>query len=176
MKEARYFFVPDAKHMTELPEAEAQHAIRVLRLKSGDEMWLVDGTGGLHHAFVTMANNKHCLYEIDNSSSVNKTWAGIHQRGEHNDVLSFQHSSLLIRNSRIVYHFLGLNVNRPVRLLLRHLFQRKSGHAKATHIQETVISRLNPAIKTRTEPFPMRTRLNPCTLFFPSSNHGCSLT
>lgn len=76
MKEARYFFVPDAKHMTELPEAEAQHAIRVLRLKSGDEMWLVDGTGGLHHAFVTMANNKHCLYEIDNSSSVNKTWAG----------------------------------------------------------------------------------------------------
>lgn len=45
MKEARYFFVPDAIQMTELPEDEAQHAIRVLRLKSGDEMWLVDGKG-----------------------------------------------------------------------------------------------------------------------------------
>lgn len=76
MKEARYFYVPDAIHMTELPEDEAQHAIRVLRLKSGDEMWLVDGTGGLHHATVTMANNKHCLYEIDHSSSVKKTWSG----------------------------------------------------------------------------------------------------
>lgn len=76
MKEARYFFVPDAIQMTELPEDEAQHAIRVLRLKSGDEMWLVDGKGGLHHATVTMTNNKHCLYEIDHSSSVKKTWSG----------------------------------------------------------------------------------------------------
>ncbi len=76
MKEARYFYVPDAIHMTELPEDEAQHAIRVLRLKSGDEMWLVDGTGGLHHATVTMTNNKHCLYAIDHSSSVQKTWSG----------------------------------------------------------------------------------------------------
>ncbi len=76
MKETRYFFVPEAKQMTELPEGEAQHAIRVLRLKSGDEMWLVDGKGGLHHAIVTTTNNKHCLYEIDESASIEKTWAG----------------------------------------------------------------------------------------------------
>lgn len=76
MKESRYFFVPNAKHMTELPESEAQHAIRVLRLKCGDEMWLVDGKGGLHHAIVTTANNKHCLYEIDDSTTIKKTWSG----------------------------------------------------------------------------------------------------
>ena len=32
MKEARYFYVPDAALGSELPEEEAQHALRVLRL------------------------------------------------------------------------------------------------------------------------------------------------
>ena len=43
MKESRYFFVPDAENQTELPTDEAMHAMRVLRLKSGDELFLMDG-------------------------------------------------------------------------------------------------------------------------------------
>ena len=38
MKEERYFYVPDAASQTELPSEEAMHALRVLRLKGGDEM------------------------------------------------------------------------------------------------------------------------------------------
>ena len=38
MKEERYFYVPDAANSSELPEQEAQHAIRVLRLVEGDDM------------------------------------------------------------------------------------------------------------------------------------------
>ena len=34
MKEARYFYVPDAAQQRELPAEECQHAIRVLRLKA----------------------------------------------------------------------------------------------------------------------------------------------
>ena len=37
MKETRYFYVPDAGLSSELPADEATHAIRVLRLKEGDE-------------------------------------------------------------------------------------------------------------------------------------------
>lgn len=40
-----YLYVPDAINQTELPEEEAMHALRVLRLKSGDEMMLMDGEG-----------------------------------------------------------------------------------------------------------------------------------
>ena len=43
MKETRYFFVPDAAHQQELPTDEAMHAMRVLRLKGGDELFLMDG-------------------------------------------------------------------------------------------------------------------------------------
>ena len=42
MKEARYFYVPNAANETELPQEEAMHALRVLRLQSGDEMFLMD--------------------------------------------------------------------------------------------------------------------------------------
>jgi 16S rRNA (uracil1498-N3)-methyltransferase len=36
MKEVRFFFVPEAGSQTELPAEEAMHALRVLRLKTGD--------------------------------------------------------------------------------------------------------------------------------------------
>ena len=50
MKEARYFYVPNAAVETELPAEEAVHAIRVLRLKEGDEMFLMDGEGYFYKA------------------------------------------------------------------------------------------------------------------------------
>ena len=47
MKEERYFYVPDASHQNELPKEEAQHALRVLRMQAGDEMFLMDVSGKL---------------------------------------------------------------------------------------------------------------------------------
>ena len=64
MKEVRYFYVPDAGNRNELPEEEAAHAVRVLRLKAGDEMFLMDGTGCFYRAVFSLASNKKCLYEI----------------------------------------------------------------------------------------------------------------
>ena len=62
MKEVRYFYVPDAASAGELPEEEALHATRVLRMQPGDEMVLIDGKGVYHHAVVTEATKKRCLY------------------------------------------------------------------------------------------------------------------
>ena len=42
MKEIRFFYVPDAATAGELPVDEAIHAVRVLRLKAGDELSLLD--------------------------------------------------------------------------------------------------------------------------------------
>ena len=76
MKEERYFYVPRASEHNELPEEEAQHAIRVLRLKEGDEMMLMDGEGTFYHAHVTMASGKHCFYEIVNTLPQKPAWKG----------------------------------------------------------------------------------------------------
>ena len=76
MKETRFFFVPDAANETELPMDEAMHALRVLRLKSGDEMFLMDGNGTFYRAEVTIAATKHCMYEINEALPQQKGWTG----------------------------------------------------------------------------------------------------
>ena len=57
MKEERFFYVPDAFHTNNLPEDEAKHAIRVLRLKEADEIFLMDGIGNFYKAEITMISN-----------------------------------------------------------------------------------------------------------------------
>lgn len=76
MKETRYFYVPQAPERNELPEEEAQHALRVLRLKEGDEMMLMDGQGTFYRAEVTMASSKHCLYAILETMPQERMWNG----------------------------------------------------------------------------------------------------
>lgn len=77
MKEVRYFYVPDASSQNELPQEEATHALRVLRLATGDEIFLMDGAGTYHRAEVTLANNKHCMYRITDSMPQQKAWDGV---------------------------------------------------------------------------------------------------
>ena len=53
MKEVRYFYVPDALDSSELPEDEARHALRVLRLGIGDELYLMYGDGSFVRAEIS---------------------------------------------------------------------------------------------------------------------------
>jgi len=76
MKEVRYFFVPNAAEQNELPQEEALHAMRVLRLKAGDEMFLMDGEGYFYRAEVTIASSHHCYYEIKETLPQQPQWTG----------------------------------------------------------------------------------------------------
>ena len=76
MKEVRFFYVPDALNSNELPGEEAMHALRVLRLKIGDEMMLMDGQGNFYRAEVTLAHTKHCMYEIKETIPQERQWQG----------------------------------------------------------------------------------------------------
>lgn len=76
MKEVRYFYVPDAAHQAELPAEEATHALRVLRLKGGDEIFLMDGEGSFFRAEVTAASSKRCLFEIKEEMPQQRAWKG----------------------------------------------------------------------------------------------------
>lgn len=76
MKETRYFYVPDAASTNELPAEEAVHASRVLRLESGDEVFLIDGTGCFFKAQLTFVTKGRCLYDIVERLPQEKTWNG----------------------------------------------------------------------------------------------------
>ena len=76
MKESRYFYVPDAAQQKELPADECTHAIRVLRLKVGDELFLMDGVGNYYRARVTEATSHRCGYEIVETLPQKRQWEG----------------------------------------------------------------------------------------------------
>ena len=49
----------------ELDEKESKHAVRVLRMVSGDPVILVDGKGGWYEAHIIDDHPKHCKLQID---------------------------------------------------------------------------------------------------------------
>lgn len=59
------FYVPNISGAEViLDETESKHAIRVLRLQSGDFVQIVDGAGGLFNAEIADANPKKCKLAI----------------------------------------------------------------------------------------------------------------
>ena len=74
MKEQRFFY--DEALTGELPEEEARHAVRVLRLREGDGIWLMDGRGSFYEAVITTASNHHCLYDIVKELPQKRQWDG----------------------------------------------------------------------------------------------------
>lgn len=63
MKEQHYFYTTKPQSLT-LPDEEAQHASRVLRLQAGDEIFLMDGRGNFYNATITESTKKACRYDI----------------------------------------------------------------------------------------------------------------
>jgi 16S rRNA (uracil1498-N3)-methyltransferase len=59
------FYVPNvAKSEIVLDETESKHAIRVLRLNTGDKVQIVDGKGGFYLAEITQPHPKKCNLSI----------------------------------------------------------------------------------------------------------------
>lgn len=66
--------MPNAANVTELPDEEAQHAVRVLRMEMGDEMMLMDGHGTFYRAIVTEATKRRCFYRIEETLPQERQW------------------------------------------------------------------------------------------------------
>lgn len=59
------FYTPDLQGLTyRLNNEESKHCIKVLRLKEGDLVHLIDGKGSLFEAKITDANHKACVLQI----------------------------------------------------------------------------------------------------------------
>ena len=76
MKEVHLFYAPDIEQTQELPIEEAVHAIRVLRLKEGEELLITDGKGTFYDAELSLASQKHCKIKISNARPEKKLWKG----------------------------------------------------------------------------------------------------
>ena len=59
-----------------LPLEEAEHAVRVLRLKTGDAICVTDGQGHLYDAEITLATRHECAFRIVATHAPAPGWQG----------------------------------------------------------------------------------------------------
>lgn len=70
------FYTPDIATTPELPQDEAAHAIRVLRLAEGSEVMLTDGKGSFYRAEIDMISGKRCYVRIVETITPDPLWRG----------------------------------------------------------------------------------------------------
>ncbi len=58
------FYAPDIEQTLTLPESDSGHAVRVLRMRPGDELEVTDGRGKLYACRITDAHQRHVAVEI----------------------------------------------------------------------------------------------------------------
>lgn len=68
------FYAPDIEHCAELPEEEARHCVKVLRLSAGSEVEVVDGRGTVHRCVLTSSSAHGCSLRVLSSESVAPHW------------------------------------------------------------------------------------------------------
>ncbi len=68
------FYTPNIGTSNELPEEEALHCVRTLRLGIGDEITLTDGKGCFYKAQITLSTNKRCLFSINETIFQEPLW------------------------------------------------------------------------------------------------------
>ena len=70
------FYAPDITNNWELPEEEAAHCLRVLRLGVGSELDITDGKGCFYKAVISSIAGKHCYVEAKETINRSKGWQG----------------------------------------------------------------------------------------------------
>ncbi len=68
------FYSPDIAETLMLPESDSRHAVRVLRMKEGDELQVIDGKGTVYTCHLADAHSKHASVEIISSHEQPLPW------------------------------------------------------------------------------------------------------
>ena len=68
------FYAPDIKETLQLPESDSQHCVRVLRMKAGDRISVVDGKGCRYVCQIVDAHSKHTYLSIVEEEYIENHW------------------------------------------------------------------------------------------------------
>ena len=70
------FYAPNIAMNQQLPETEAHHCLKVLRMKEGDSLWLTDGKGNFYNAEIAEINLKRCMVNLLETIPQPPLWKG----------------------------------------------------------------------------------------------------
>lgn len=132
------FFAPDISTNNILPESDSQHCVRVLRMKEGDTLEVIDGKGNRYTCRLTIAHAKRAEVEIIECQSIPLSW-------NNNITIAIAPTKHLDRMEWMVEKLTEIGVNRIVPLLCRYS-ERKE--IKVERLEKIAISAMKQSLKT----------------------------
>ena len=142
------FYSPEISVDMELPHDEAQHCIKVLRLKEGEMVRLADGKGTFYDATISTITGKRCLLHIEKEYPQKPLWSGyIH--------LAMAPTKLMDRNEWFVEKAVEFGVDEISFIRTAHSERdvikleriEKIAVSAMKQSQKAVLPKLNPMVK-----------------------------
>ncbi|MBR1543432.1 MAG: 16S rRNA (uracil(1498)-N(3))-methyltransferase [Muribaculaceae bacterium] len=132
------FYAPNIKSDFTLPQDEAHHCVKVLRLGVGDEIEVVDGDGGLYLCRVASDNPKHCLVEIVSEKHEKPHW-------QHRIVLSVAPTKNIDRMEWMAEKVTEMGVDEIIPLLCDNSERRV---LKTERLRKILVSAMKQSLKS----------------------------
>lgn len=132
------FFAPDIEINATLPESDSAHCIRVLRMKEGDTITVIDGKGYIYNCRLLDANPKRATVDILSKTFQPTFW-------KNNITVAVAPTKHLDRMEWLVEKLTEVGVNNIVPLLCRYS-ERKE--IKTERLQKIAISAMKQSLKT----------------------------
>ncbi len=132
------FYAPNIENDLILPESDSQHCVRVLRMKSGDIIEIIDGVGCRYKCKIIEAHQKRTRVEIINKQYIPLPW-------NNNITIAVAPTKHLDRMEWLVEKLTEIGVNRIVPLLCQHS-ERKE--IKIERLEKIAISAMKQSLKT----------------------------
>ena len=132
------FYAPDIAINPILPESDSQHCVRVLRMKEGDTLEVIDGKGHRYTCRLIEAHAKRAHVEIIEKQDVPLSW-------QNNITIAVAPSKHLDRMEWMVEKLTEIGVNRIIPLLCRYS-ERKE--LKIERLEKIAISAMKQSLKT----------------------------
>ncbi|MFI3239895.1 MAG: 16S rRNA (uracil(1498)-N(3))-methyltransferase [Bacteroidales bacterium] len=133
------FYDPNIATTLELNQQESQHAVRVLRLKEGDMIAVIDGLGCRYECMITLAHQKRCAVEIVTKIHMPNHWG-------YNLEICFAPTKNMDRNEWMVEKLTEIGVDRITPLLAR-FSERKE--IKQERLDKIVVAAMKQSLKTQ---------------------------
>lgn len=131
------FYAPDIAITGVLPESDSQHAVRVLRMKEGDQLQVVDGRGHIYRCRLLDAHPKHTNVTVCEVVEAPLPW-------QFNLTVAVAPTKNMDRMEWLVEKLTEIGINRFVPLLCRHS-ERKE--IKTVRLEKIAIAAMKQSLK-----------------------------
>lgn len=153
------FYAPDIESTLTLPESDSQHAIRVLRMKEGEELTVIDGKGNSYLCRLLDTHSKHAAVDIVECNPMPLCW----QQQLTVAVCPTKHMD---RMEWMVEKLTEIGVNRIVPLLSKRS-ERKE--VKVERLEKIAVSAMKQSLKSV---LPIIEPMTPVKKFLSEANSG----